>query len=130
MRITVTVNDLTDAQWEWLLRNVERDWEFREGETRMCVTFEPGDTSLIKHAHRDIPVRAWIGIIEYLKTITPAELAPPSTPFERIGTNSGHGHAWPRPDGERAQCGGRWICDRCSADYALRDLYLSTGPKL
>ncbi len=37
----------------------------------------------------------------------------------RIGTNSGHGHAWTRPDGIRARCGGRGLCAECSRDSAL-----------
>lgn len=34
------------------------------------------------------------------------------------GTNVGHGHVWPRPDGSRAKCGGPGICDACSRDAA------------
>lgn len=39
-------------------------------------------------------------------------------PAGRWGTNSGHGHVWPRPDGLRARCGGRGICAECSRDFA------------
>lgn len=38
---------------------------------------------------------------------------------ERIGTNSGHGHVWARPDGVRARCGGEALCAECRADMAL-----------
>ncbi|HJR04376.1 MAG TPA: hypothetical protein VKA83_22230 [Methylomirabilota bacterium] len=34
------------------------------------------------------------------------------------GTNTGHGHVWPRPDGAKARCGGPGICRVCSADQA------------
>ncbi len=44
--------------------------------------------------------------------------------FSRIGTNSGHGHVWPRPDGVKARCGGAELCVECGADRAL--LLLST----
>lgn len=27
-----------------------------------------------------------------------------------IGTNAGHGHVWPRPDGVKARCGGPGLC--------------------
>lgn len=37
----------------------------------------------------------------------------------RIGTNSGHGHVWKRPDGRRMRCGGPGMCSECSADALL-----------
>lgn len=39
--------------------------------------------------------------------------------FARIGTNSGHGHAWARPDGVKSRCGGAVICRECAVDAAL-----------
>ena len=36
-----------------------------------------------------------------------------------IGTNSGHGHAWVRPDGMVTRCGGPIICSACASDQAL-----------
>lgn len=39
--------------------------------------------------------------------------------FSRIGTNSGHGHAWPRPDGAKARCGGVVLCRECAADASM-----------
>lgn len=39
--------------------------------------------------------------------------------FGRVGTNSGHGHAWPRPDGVKARCGGVVICRECAVDAAM-----------
>lgn len=33
-----------------------------------------------------------------------------------IGTNTGHGHVWERPDGMKARCGGPGICSQCSSD--------------
>lgn len=41
------------------------------------------------------------------------------TGVERIGTNSGHGYAWSRPDGLRARCGGEALCAECRADAEL-----------
>ena len=32
------------------------------------------------------------------------------------GTNSGHGHVFPRPDGVKARCGGPAICPECAHD--------------
>jgi hypothetical protein len=40
-------------------------------------------------------------------------------PHSRLGTNSGHGHVWQRPDGARARCGGPGICTECSRDQAV-----------
>jgi hypothetical protein len=34
------------------------------------------------------------------------------------GTNTGHGHVWPRPDGLRARCGGPGLCAECATDQA------------
>ena len=39
----------------------------------------------------------------------------PNTP----GTNTGHGHAWERPDGMKARCGGPALCRQCATDAAL-----------
>ncbi len=32
------------------------------------------------------------------------------------GTNTGHGHVWPRPDGVKARCGGPALCSLCIID--------------
>ncbi|NII73204.1 hypothetical protein FHW84_001773 [Dyella sp. SG562] len=37
----------------------------------------------------------------------------------RVGTNSGHGHAWARPDGMKARCGGPALCSQCARDQAI-----------
>lgn len=42
----------------------------------------------------------------------------PSTP-RLPGTNTGHGHAWPRPDGAVYRCGGTHGCVQCRVDAAL-----------
>lgn len=47
--------------------------------------------------------------------------------FSRIGTNSGHGHAWPRPDGVKARCGGTVMCRECAADVAMVDRWRRVG---
>lgn len=39
--------------------------------------------------------------------------------FARIGTNTGHGHAWPRPDGVKHRCGGVLLCRACAADASM-----------
>lgn len=41
------------------------------------------------------------------------------------GTNSGHGHVWPRPDGIKARCGGVGLCKICSADALLVKVSIS-----
>jgi len=47
--------------------------------------------------------------------------------FGRIGTNTGHGHAWPRPDGIKARCGGHPMCRECSADASLVERWRRSG---
>jgi len=37
----------------------------------------------------------------------------------RVGTNSGHGHAWARPDGMKARCGGPALCAQCAREQAI-----------
>lgn len=37
-------------------------------------------------------------------------------PANRVGTNSGHGHVWGRPDGLKAKCGGPEFCAECRRD--------------
>lgn len=39
-------------------------------------------------------------------------------PAFRVGTNSGHGHVWERPDGMKVCCGGWGICVMCGQDAA------------
>jgi hypothetical protein len=40
------------------------------------------------------------------------------TPAAGPGTNTGHGHVWPRPDGSIARCGGPKLCKKCARDLA------------
>jgi|GEM_PF-6418069 len=41
--------------------------------------------------------------------------------FDPANPNSGHGHVYHRPDGERARCGGPGICSQCSKDQAQKE---------
>lgn len=73
MRINVSVSDLTQAQFGWLQRNVMQEWRIAESATRVCVVFETRDEAegdIGGALHVELPVRAWIGIIEHLKTVT------------------------------------------------------------
>lgn len=38
------------------------------------------------------------------------------------GSNTGHGHVFPRPDGARARCGGPALCSHCRADAEREQL--------
>lgn len=44
------------------------------------------------------------------------------------GTNSGHGHVWERPDGNKARCGGPSLCEQCAADAARFHLGVVHNP--
>ncbi len=46
-----------------------------------------------------------------------------------IGTNTGHGHVWERPDGEKARCGGPGMCPECNRDAARVGLIQSQTDK-
>ena len=43
------------------------------------------------------------------------------------GTNTGHGHVWPRPDGSRMRCGGPAICSECAKDQIRFDNQLNAA---
>jgi hypothetical protein len=47
--------------------------------------------------------------------------------FNRVGTNSGHGHAWARPDGLKERCGGVALCRLCAHDFALVNRSMQKG---
>lgn len=47
--------------------------------------------------------------------------------FGRVGTNSGHGHAWARPDCYKARCGGVALCRLCAHDFALVNRSVQKG---
>lgn len=38
------------------------------------------------------------------------------------GPNTGHGHVYPRADGNRARCGGASMCETCAADYVKKKM--------
>jgi len=44
-------------------------------------------------------------------------------PTDGPGTNTGHGHVWPRPDGQKARCGGFPKCNVCVSDYDAYKLF-------
>lgn len=45
-----------------------------------------------------------------------SEITTPPREPSGPGTNTGHGHVWPRPDGVKARCGGPGICEECASD--------------
>lgn len=47
--------------------------------------------------------------------------------FSPIGTNQGHGHVWPRPDGMKAKCGGPVLCRTCAAEASLVERWRRSG---
>lgn len=44
------------------------------------------------------------------------------------GTNTGHGHVWPRPDGMKMRCGGKVLCPACAQDFARFGAEAATRP--
>lgn len=45
------------------------------------------------------------------------------------GGNAGHGHVIPRPDGQRARCGGPGICAICSREAAVKLSAATAAPR-
>ena len=35
--------------------------------------------------------------------------------------NTGHGHVYPRPDGNKARCGGPHMCSECALDFVRKN---------
>jgi len=55
---------------------------------------------------------------------TPEDKEPAVKPIDlpgSEGSNTGHGHVYPRPDGARARCGGPSICKDCARDLARKE---------
>lgn len=48
-----------------------------------------------------------------------------NTPY----TNSGHGHAWARPDGVKARCGGVALCSDCAKDLVALQNWTGKHPQ-
>jgi hypothetical protein len=127
MKIRATVEQLTPAQWDWLLANVRQEWAFLPEDVRVCVEFANPDERLGEHRHMEIELRAWSGVMRHLNemsrtaeaVLTPDVLPEPGLDERRIGTNTGHGHVWARPDGMRARCGGQALCGKCREDAKL-----------
>jgi hypothetical protein len=68
--------------------------------------------------------RVWRAVEAALTAMGIPKGAPPdgvkmASEQARVGSNSGHGHAWPRPDGAKARCGGPGLCVECSYDQQL-----------
>lgn len=48
------------------------------------------------------------------------DIPPPDTQrYINIGSNTGHGYAWERPDGGKNKCGGPALCATCRADQGM-----------
>lgn len=61
----------------------------------------------------DVPVDMTLaGLVEAAGVVEETELVVPYT-------NSGHGHAWMRPDGIKARCGGPAMCSECRDEQRL-----------
>lgn len=70
--------------------------------------------------------RVWRAVTAALDAMGIADAEAPAASRERaehgrVGTNSGHGHAWERPDGAKARCGGPGICAECFHDKRLAE---------
>lgn len=138
MRIRATVEQLTPAQWDWLLNNLRQEWAFDQDAVRVCVEFESPDG--LDHRHMELEARQWVEALTRLQALeqtaqailTPDALSDiarkvwdsptpddPGLKLGRIGTNSGHGHVWNRPDRKRKMCGGPAMCNECAEDLKL-----------
>lgn len=80
MKIAIRVQDVTPAQWEWLLEHVDTVWPLETGGVPVCVQFEGAGGEIL---HREIGVRRWLEIIGELRGVTllaEAALTPDSLP--------------------------------------------------
>lgn len=67
MRVTITADDLSPAQFRWVLQHLPAERTFLAGEVRMCATFvtAEGDT-----LHREIRVDEWVRLVQELNLIS------------------------------------------------------------
>lgn len=81
MRIRIDIDQVTPAQWRWLLDNVRQEYRFEAKAIRMCVTFTAAAGG--EHLHREIEVKEWVRIVEELKRVSflaEAALTPDALP--------------------------------------------------
>lgn len=134
MKIRIVVEPVTEAQWRWLLENVRQEWEFLPDDVQVCVEF--AHENGLQHRHVEMEVDEFTLAVKDLKrfnvipeterfdlTKTGRQVVTgtedPGLKLGRIGTNSGHGHVWKRPDSKRTQCGGPAMCNKCAEDLKL-----------
>lgn len=73
---------------------------------RLAGAARPRPANVPRFARPDVPhVDDTAQVIEQLTSV--------------IGTNSGHGYVWKRPDGLLARCGGPALCSECKVDAVL-----------
>lgn len=67
MKVTITADDLSPAQFRWVLQHLPAERTFLAGEVRMCASFvtAAGDT-----LHREVGVQEWVRIIQELNLIS------------------------------------------------------------
>lgn len=70
MRLQITVTELTEGQWALLQDQVKTSYEFAEGASRVCVTFEHGELE----RHAEMPVGTFTGLLAGLGLASATEL--------------------------------------------------------
>lgn len=66
MRISVSADQLSPAQMEWLTAHLPADRQFQAGDIRLCATFSmPSGETL----HRECEVSEWVRIIRELHLV-------------------------------------------------------------
>lgn len=86
MRITITTDDLSPAQFRWLQEHLPAERTFLAGEVRMCATFvtAAGDT-----LHREVGVQEWVRLVRELNLISlMLETQPPASVMWRQPRNA------------------------------------------
>ncbi len=73
----------------------------------------PGTHAPVQHRDRKPP---WCTACGYTAQ---GEQILATSPGSPVGTNAGHGHAWERPDGMKARCGGPGMCSQCRSDEMM-----------
>lgn len=81
MRIRISVEQVTPAQWEWLMVNLRQSYDFAPDDVRVCVEFVHADG--LQHRHVEVEVREFTERLTQLSALThlaEAALTPDSRP--------------------------------------------------
>lgn len=101
MRIRISVEDITPAQFDWLQVNLPARRDFAPGQTRLCVEFAGEGGGRVRHVE--------MGVVEFIEAISELKWLP----FRETTKSEGFRET-PRHAGRGAPC--QWCGGACTVD--------------